>query len=49
MNYIELNKLMYENFNNYDGKIFQTFEEYITYVKLNHNWGDNLILCYIYM
>ena len=42
MSYIELNKLMYENFNNYDGKIFQTFEEYIIYMKLNQNWGDNL-------
>ena len=33
---------MYENFINYDGKMFQTFEEYISYMKLNQMWGDNV-------
>ena len=39
---IEINKNKYESFINYDGKIYKNFEDYITYMKLNQNWGDNL-------
>ena len=42
MDYIEINKIIFEKFIYYNENIYPNFEEYIKYMRLNQTWGDNI-------